>query len=605
MSVQHRYIALAAFSSAAALACSDGGSFRVSPAKTGGAAGQPDAPAGAAEAGAESISELDGSAAGAAGSVDEPATVGSSCSAASECDDGQPCNGEEACVEGACQAGNATTCDVGLECSNEDAGECIFIDQSPWIVYEADDDTPGVPEVYAVKRGLLGQMQPIKINAALADGWSAFRPGAWSPDRQFYGFSVIKRETSQTAVQVVYFGKGFPEAAVELDGDEVQWSPSGELLATREPHAVAIYARSKTRKIELAYRDGDPLREQYHGWWGENDSFVFASKRTEEQRWDISRAHPYGGAWETRLVVENLDLNWFSVSPQLTEIVYATPDGGQTGTYVFAHSLKLINSPIKIAGPNWSSFRWSTDGRRYALLLEAFLNGATPREVEVFVGSGEATEHESRQIAHGADIEGAGFTPDGGRLVLRRADPTWGNRLTVYDLETGVETRLGHLISSQDETRWSPDGGWLAMPNHVSETSDVELTLVGTTPSRDTLSLDSIPSTQRYYNLQFSRRNEFFAYYKGDGATRNYEAAYVDLRYHTVVDPEPVRLPGDGKMWTMNFDPDGSALYYIKEQSNGARDCFYLDLSQQVAKDVVKVNRNGRVDHCYAQPLGE
>lgn len=176
-------------------------------------------------------------------------TVGDTCSATPDCDDGQPCNGVETCVDEACQAGEAASCGIGMQCSNDDAGACVFTDQSPWIIYEADDDTPGVPEVYAVKRGLLGQMEPIKINAPFAEGWEASRPGEWSPDHQWYSFTIIRREPYDEAAQVVYFGRGLPMPAVELKGAQVvQWSPSGRFFATTEAHGLAIYQYKGTRQ---------------------------------------------------------------------------------------------------------------------------------------------------------------------------------------------------------------------------------------------------------------------------------------------------------------------------------------------------------------------
>ncbi len=50
------------------------------------------------------------------------------CSADEHCDDGQYCNGAEACVEGQCQDGSAMLCDDGAACTtdscNEDSDSC-------------------------------------------------------------------------------------------------------------------------------------------------------------------------------------------------------------------------------------------------------------------------------------------------------------------------------------------------------------------------------------------------------------------------------------------------------------------------------------------------
>jgi hypothetical protein len=595
---RHRYFT-SFFASVGLIAgCSGGGAPPVK--DVGGGAPQVPEPDRADEGGAAGAPEMTGLEGG-AGAAGNPGL----CSAATDCDDGRSCNGDELCVAGRCEAGIARQCQVGMECTEGHPSTCIFTDHSPWIVYEADDDTPGVPEAYAVKRGLLGKMQPLKLNGPLEKGWAASGPGTWSPDHQVYSFRVTKREPYEVALQVVRFGDGLPEAAVQLPGEGGHWSSSSKLLAITGPLGLTIYALTEAGQLELAYRDGDEGREQSYGWWAEDDAFVFAAQRKSDELWDIWRSYFDGAAWRTGLVVQDLDLIGFALSPTLKEVVYATRGHEPSQQYLFAHDLKRINYPIKLAGPRWGALDWSRDGQNYLLSLDAQANGASPPETQVFLGIGNATDLKQRQIAHGSDLRSASFTPNGKGFVLRRDDPEWGQRLAVYDIATGMGSSLGHLVAPTDDVRWSPDGERFAMPNHTSQTSDVELTLLGVAPSRDTLRIDSIPPNLQYYNLQFSSGGDFFAYYKGDDASRDYDAAYVDLRYPTVVDPEPVRLPGEGKMWTMNFDPDGSALYYIRERSNGARDCFFLDLSQQVAKDPVRINRAGRVDHCYAQKLSD
>lgn len=527
-------------------------------------------------------------------------TVGDTCSATPDCDDGQPCNGVETCVDEACQAGEAASCGIGMECSNDDAGACVFTDQSPWIIYEADDDTPGVPEVYAVKRGLLGQMEPIKINAPFAEGWEASRPGEWSPDHQWYSFTIIRREPYDEAAQVVYFGRGLPMPAVELKGAQVvQWSPSGRFFATTEAHGLAIYQYKAPDSVELVHREAAPERAQFYGDWALNDTFIFAAQDTATELWDISALSSGLDTWQSQLLSFGHGWVSFAVSPSKTEIIYDTAASPSQGTRFFAQSL-LRSQTTLLANPGRNWLIWSPRGG-YLLLLPA--DSGIPNEMQMYLGAGDAADGNLRSIQPA--VLSAGFNPDGTRLLLRKSESDWSNRLSTYDIASGVESGLSRRVGHSDETRWSPDGGWVATPTRETETSDIDLELIGVIPTRDNLRLDSIPSTLRYYNFQFNKQSKFFAYYKGDGATRDYDAAYVDLRYHLVTDPKPVRLPGEGSMWIMNFDPDGSALYYIRERADGARDCYYLDLSLQVAKEPVKVNRSGRATRCFAQPLGD
>lgn len=608
MTFQHRFLVLAVVASTAAAGCSDGGSFHGMPPASGGAADEPDSSTETAAAGADTTLEASaGAGVGGDGGAGAPPSVGGNpatggggdgnCSAASDCDDGQPCNGLEACVDGTCQPGTPTACDVGMECSNEDAGECIFTDQSPWVVYQADDDTPGVAEVYAVKRGLLGKMDPIKINAPLDEGWRAFRRGTWSPDHETYSFSVIRDEPYEAAVEVVHFGKGLPEAATQLAGEEVQWSPSGKSFAIAEPHGIAIYNYSGAGKFELTYRDAAPGRERYYGWWAQQDAFVFASQLTTNQLSNISRIRREVSGWKTALLLENLDLFWFDVTPSLTEIVYST-SGAETSIYSLL--VTGADSPHLLSSGQTTWLSWSADVQRYMLSTQS-----SASEMTFYLGGGNLADRYRQKFAAGRKIVSASFSPDSQTLLCREPGDGWGQWLWTYDLTTATWASLQSRVSNLDELAWSHDAGWLAVPGRETETSDVHLDLVSVGQKHSTQNVDAIASNLQFYNLQFSKQDEFFAYFKGDGVERDYDAAYVDLRYPKVVSPKPVRLPGEGKMWTMNFDPDGSGLYYIRQRDNGARDCYYLDLSRQVAQEPVKVNREGRVDHCYAQPLGE
>ena len=94
-------------------------------------------------------------------------------------------------------------------------------DTSPWIVYRADDDTPGVSEAYALKRDLVGQMEPIKLNDPLEPGWDAKGGGGWAPDHQLYTFSIRQRSPYRNVIELVYFGDGLPRKAQRLDGEDL------------------------------------------------------------------------------------------------------------------------------------------------------------------------------------------------------------------------------------------------------------------------------------------------------------------------------------------------------------------------------------------------
>jgi hypothetical protein len=146
---------------------------------------------------------------------------------------------------------------------------------------------------------------------------------------------------------------------------------------------------------------------------------------------------------------------------------------------------------------------------------------------------------------------------------------------------------------------FAPDGDLAVLSIRANEASPVELELFSIGPG-GSQRFDSIPPEQSYVGMQFTKQGEFLVYRKG--VYQSYEGAYVDLRYHVHDQPRPIRLPGEGSVYLMQLDPNGLGLYYVLEQANGARPCFYLDLSRQVAAEPVRVSRAGRVDYCGAQP---
>jgi hypothetical protein len=148
---------------------------------------------------------------------------------------------------------------------------------------------------------------------------------------------------------------------------------------------------------------------------------------------------------------------------------------------------------------------------------------------------------------------------------------------------------------------FSSDQDLGVVPGRDDSNSEVHLVLFSLSGRHSTDRFDAISPDSEYRDVVNGANNQFVAYSKG--VSPDYDGAYVDLRYETGGDPKPVRFPGEGTLRSFNFDSSGTAIYYIREQQNGSRDCYYLDLSRQVAQAPVKVNRDGRTDHCMSQPL--
>jgi hypothetical protein len=190
------------------------------------------------------------------------------------------------------------------------------------------------------------------------------------------------------------------------------------------------------------------------------------------------------------------------------------------------------------------------------------------------------------------------FAPDNERIIVSTRTEAWGRDFDVVDPSRSIEHPDTSIARSRRSDRWpvvAPDGDTGAVPSCRSEGSPVALSLFSLDHGRGE-DVDTIAPDQHYGQIEFSSTSEFLAYTKGDEDA--YDAAYVDLRYSR---RRAVRLPGEGNVYALEFDPSGRGLFYVREHDNGARDCFYLDLTAQVAKDPVKVSRDGRVEWCAAQ----
>ncbi|MEI9954288.1 MAG: hypothetical protein WDO74_36280 [Pseudomonadota bacterium] len=103
-------------------------------------------------------------------------------------------------------------------------------------MYEADEDTPALDELYAVKESLIGIQQPIKISVAqLRAPTEHLAPFSfsWSADGRWLMYGTTEKDdTVPTRWHAVRFDGGVPQAPVVLtDGlppvSGMTWSPTG------------------------------------------------------------------------------------------------------------------------------------------------------------------------------------------------------------------------------------------------------------------------------------------------------------------------------------------------------------------------------------------
>lgn len=486
-----------------------------------------------------------------------------------------------------------------MQCSDALGGRCVFTDDSPWVIYQADDDTPSVAEVYAIRKNLLGEMNPIKLNRQLEPGWGASWGGVWSPDGKVYAFNVENVALRQPALQLVHFGSGLPDEAQQIEGANIEWAPSGLAFAVTQRTGLFVYEYSGDGRFEQVFSAVDAGTDNTYGSWSPLDEYVYALTKTSNDKSSIRRVARNGASWVGSSLIEDVaDMQYFRISPKGSELVYELAGDGWTRPPLHVMRVDQPSVPKQLAPEGDHAYSWSPDGERF-LVTKEVSDGVKA----IFLGTGSIYATTGVRLAASLPVDRAHFTPDSKQVVLVQRLGAWGVDYDLLDpmvTTDHVHDSLGRSGYGDGGPHFAPDHDTIAMPSREIQGANIELTLSSLSGRRSTATLDSIPPETTYRYITFSRQGQFLAYAKG--AHPNYDGAYVDLRYNTVADPKPVRLPGDGILYQVSFGGSDSDLYYVREQPNGARECFHLDLAGQVAKEAVKLSRAGRVDYCTAQP---
>ncbi len=531
----------------------------------------------------------DSAQAGAGGEAPAPR----SCKTDEDCDDGKVCSGREACVRGSCQAGKAVACADNLSCSDEDDGACVYADPSPWVVYQADDDTPGVQEIYAIKRDLAGKMQPIKLNEPLEAGWQSYGVDTWTPDPQLYLFTARGGSPEDAKIELVYFDAQGPQPPLVIDGANPLWSPSGRYLFVTLPHGVSIYEHEGAGKLTRVFEQSDPGFAALQGRWSENDKLFFSATGRDGVSTLYAVADEKSKWTAQSLVTQAKAILDFVPDPDGGAVAYSL-DPRPNGETWWGVEAQPGSDPAVVASNGRTTLSWLPDGSRY--LLTRYVETEQVIRGWAWIGEGSSRERKKTPVAVGELVLTGTFSPDGTSILLAEPVEGGGVDVRVLNEQTGKTDRS---LGVQDEAfswpRFAADGDTAVMP--TLRGANAELSLVSLS-GRVSGTLDAIPSGQRFERYEITPGGEFVAYTKG--VAPDLDGAYVDLRHPT--GRKPIRMPGDGSVYSFQFDDVGQGLFYIRERDNGARECSYLDLSRQVAQPPVKLSRDGRVDVCVPQP---
>lgn len=532
---------------------------------------------------------------GAAGESSSPAEGGdapaASCTSDVDCDDGQACNGVEACTAGSCVAGEPIECAEHLACVEADGGSCVFTDESPWVIYTADDDTVAQTEIYAVKRDLIGKMTPIKLNGELEAG-SEVERYSWSLDRRLLALSIWNGE-QYTKTEFVYCGAGEPRQVATTSGGSVDWSSSAHQVAVCSPSGVILLDYAEDGQLSPVFSWEGPTESYPHGAWSKSNDFVFGAKVAAANVSRLYTTSHDSGKWEVRQLTEVVGLGQLRVSPSEPELLYSlvTPDSIDSPLYALGTAMG--SEPKLLAAEANSSVQWSQDGRQYLLLL-----GQQTEVRKVLLGEGGVLAGRTTQLAPTNSIRWASFAPDGRQILMYQPLPGWGQDVDVLDPTVRTDTAIRSItrMGTRDYLTSSTGTDFVVGPYRDADTTRPNLRLF---PLKGNSSqLDEASDGEQIYSPTVSPHGYFVSYLKG--IVGNYQGYYVDLRYGALWGYKPMRLPGEGRVLTSSFDAAGTSLYYILERENGARECWYLDLSGQVAAEPRKVSREGRARFCEA-----
>ena len=142
---------------------------------------------------------------GDAGGATEPGTA--ACRRDADCDDQHACNGQELCVDAACQATAVPICTDGTACVEDVVGpDCRYSTSSPWLIIQGRTAIRGLPLAQIGQRELflLGEQE-------VAEGvTTGFGDSHFSPDGRRVWIPFFSEDVWESTLFEVLLGPGLP-----------------------------------------------------------------------------------------------------------------------------------------------------------------------------------------------------------------------------------------------------------------------------------------------------------------------------------------------------------------------------------------------------------
>jgi Tol biopolymer transport system component len=325
------------------------------------------------------------------------------------------------------------------------------IDASPpgpsvrWLVYEADRDTEGVIDAYAVRfmDGVPGTPQRI-TDAETVSG--QVLAGRWSPDGRWFALAGELTEQGTTELYAIDFSGDAPGAPVKLNP---------ELVGGGDVSTFFEWSPDSKRLVYLADQDTNEVQELY--------VVDFGTGAPQAAR-KVNSSLPDGGSVKTGFA-------WSATSRWLA---YTAETSSSAPEELFAVDFSsgtpqvpiTLNPELPVAGLVYPGPQWSPDGSKLAYVAEQDAVGVRELYVVDFTSTpGEPVKVNGALAAAGNVELDVRWSPDSSKL-LYRADEEAATRTELYLASfdggslTGVDKVSGAITSGGkvQAFRWAPDG---------------------------------------------------------------------------------------------------------------------------------------------------
>ncbi|MEI9938558.1 MAG: hypothetical protein WDO69_15175 [Pseudomonadota bacterium] len=513
---------------------------------------------------------------------------------------------------GACRAGAPVQCSNAATCVEDPSAlACTYPGPSAWLVYEADEDTPAVDELYAVKESVFGVQQPIKISGSLPNApVEHFTPLSfvWSPDARWLLFGTTeKSDTVSTRYYAVRFDRGIPEAPIALTSglppvDSMSWSPTEHELLFQGTDGSLYWIHLSDDGVDVPVQLNAPSHVVRYAIWATRRAVVYSTTDSAAYRVSVgSRPAPAPSQFTSNDGPSTLDLGWASADGAW--LIFHTAD--RVWLIANVASLQVQRLAKNALDPSQVSWQFSPDCLHLVYAASEQVIGLTELYlVDLRSSFLPRTKVESTELMRPGDLLGS-WAPDSSFFTYfgdPRGREEGQKSLNVYDMANQESSGTGYDVGFDDwAVGFSPDRTSILYSTRFSPTTSyTELT--GIDRKGDEQSFDEDAAGRPYSHAEFATNGLAALYCTTVGTDQLTDMVFADLR--PPLSRRSVRVPGEGSVYSCSkgFAPDSKGFAYYRFAPDGARTLYWVDITKQVMSQPLPLTRAGRVSRYDWQP---